>query len=743
MPTARVAAADAEGPPVPPSVDPARQPLAEAPPDDAHWRLQRYRRTLAASHDGFWERNLHTQAAWYSPSFLKLFGFADGQVLSHRGAATARVHPDDRGLLRAAYNDALRCNGAFDYEVRFLDAAGHWRWVRGRGHVWADASGRPEFICGAVSDVPLRTPHLQQLAQQQLALEALVQERTAKLEAALALAEQRRLEAERANAAKSRFLAHMSHEIRTPLNGVLGLTELALRIATRADQQRYLAVAQQSGQALLQVISDVLDFSRIEAGRADLRPQAVDLAQLLADAMRAAMPLARQRDLRLGYDWTGDSRPVLGDAAGIRQIITNLLGNAIKFTPHGQVLLTGDAQPGGDAGLALRICVRDTGPGIPAALRSRVFEAFEQGDDSLARRHGGTGLGLAIARQLARAMGGELSLHSPADGGAEFRLALHLPLAPASPLPIPPAAAAAAATADGAPAAALRQRVWLVYPEPAAGHWLARRMARLGWTAEVLPGLAAALLQARQRRVQRPDLVLLAESALVAGTDLAPLRAALPGTPMHLLIRPDWCAPALESAAAALGIRPLLAPLTPAVLQQLRLPNESSPWPGPGEPGPSPGPNPSRPGGPTALSATAAATGGAETGRLLRPGASVLLVEDNAVNQLVGEAFLQALGLRVHLAASGRDALAACLRQPPALVLMDLQMPGMDGLETTARLLAMQRDGQWPGAPILALTAHASETDRAACLAAGMAAVLTKPLSLDRLRQQLAPWLSA
>ena len=719
-------------------------------------RLLRYQRTVAASHDGFWERNLRTQAAWYSPSFLKLFGFADGQVLARRGAATARVHPDDRGLLRAAYNEALRCNGAFDYELRFLDAAGLWRWVRGRGHVWADASGRPEFICGAVSAVPLRTPHLQQLAQQHLALEALVQERTAKLAAALALAEQRRLEAERANAAKSRFLAHMSHEIRTPLNGVLGLTELALRSATQPDQQRYLAVAQQSGQALLQVISDVLDFSRIEAGRADLRPQPVDLSQLLADALRAAMPLARQRDLRLGYDWTGDSRPVLGDASGLRQIVTNLLGNAIKFTPHGQVLLTADARPDGNAGLALRICVRDSGPGIPAALHSRVFEAFEQGDDSLARRHGGTGLGLAIARQLARAMGGELSLRSPAGGGAEFTLALCLPLAPlaplapllpllpptpsARPLPNPPSAAAqrTPAAAPGGTPATLRQRVWLVYDRQAAGHWLARRMARLGWAPEVLPGLAAALWQARQPLALRPDLVLLAESVLVAGTDLAPLRAALPGTAMHLLIRPDWCAPALEQAAAALGIRPLLAPLTPAVLAQLRLPEEPglsdkngapSPPDGPGVPSPPDGPGaPSPPDGP---------------GGRLRPGATVLLVEDNAVNQLVGEAFLQALGLRVQLAASGSDALAACLRHPPALVLMDLQMPGMDGLETTARLLALQRDGRWPGSPILALTAHTSEADRAACLAAGMAAVLTKPLSLDRLRQQLAPWLSA
>jgi signal transduction histidine kinase/CheY-like chemotaxis protein len=550
------------------------------------------------------------------------------------------------------------------------------------------------------------------MAQQRDALELLVQERTAQLEAALALAEQRRLEAERANAAKSRFLAHMSHEIRTPLNGVLGLTELALRGATSTDQRRYLTVAHQSGQALLRVINEVLDFSRIEAGRLDLRPQALDLAELLADALRAVMPLARQRDLVLMYDWTGDSALVLGNDTGIRQVITNLLGNAIKFTPQGQVSLSTEARRDGPAHLALAIQVRDSGPGIPQHMLGRVFEPFEQGDDSLARDHGGTGLGLAIAHRLAAAMGGTLQVACPAEGGSIFTLALRLPLVKTdTETPAPDTAQAAGRLA------------WLVYHQEAPALWLARRLERLGWQVIPCVGLQQALGRALDPGEPRPDLVLLAEPALSPGIDLQPLRSALPSTRMHLLIRSDWHDPALEQQANALGLSSLVAPLTPSCLLGLGRNLDAPPASITGSDG-------------SAKPFTDAILP-------LRAGASVLLVEDNPVNQMVGKAFLQALGLQVRVADGGSEALASCQDDPPDLVLMDLQMPGMDGLEATRRLLALQREGRWPGAPIVALTAHASDTDRSACLAAGMLGVLTKPLSLDRLQRQLLPWLAA
>ena len=680
--------------------------------DPAPDALQRSQRVLAASQDGFWERNLRTGLIWYSDSFLRLFGLGEGVLSATRGAATARVHPADRARFVAAYDNALRRNGSFAYDIRFLDGAGQWRWVRGRGQVWADAQGRAEFISGAVTDVHRRQTELQVLADQQHALQALVKERTAGLEAALALAESRRIEAERANAAKSQFLAHMSHEIRTPLNGVLGLTELALRGATSPDQQRYLTVAHQSGQALLRVITDVLDFSRIEAGRIDLSPQSLDLAELLAETLRTVMPLAQHRDLVLMYDWTGPSDPVRVDETAVRQIVTNLLGNAIKFTRQGEVALTTDAHRDGPAHLALAIQVRDTGPGIAPALLSRIFEPFEQGDNSLARGHGGTGLGLAIAYRLAATLGGAMQVECPAEGGTVFTLALRLPLANAEAEATPPAAAPA-----------LGRRAWLVYHREPAALWLARRMERLGWQVIPCAGLHDALSRALDPTEPRPDLVLLAELALSPGIDLRPLRAALPASRMHLLIRSDWHDPALEQQAAALGLRSLVAPLTPLCLLGLGQPLADAPAPtAAGDSLGKPPPEGVPP---------------------LRAGASVLLVEDNPVNQMVGQAFLQALGLRVSVVDGGSDALASCQADPPDLVLMDLQMPGMDGLEATRRLLALQREGHWPGAPILALTAHASDADRSACLAAGMVGVLTKPLSLGSLQRQLQPWLAA
>ena len=683
-------------------------------------RLERCQRALAASRDGFWERDLRTGEIWYSASFLAMFGFQPGELGPERGQARARVHPTDLAHFIAAYQQALRQNSGFDYEVRFLDAASHWRWIRGRGQVWADDTGQATKISGAVTDVHREKIALLALEEQSRRLEAQVDERTGHLADALALAEDRRLEAERANAAKTRFLAHISHEIRTPLNGVLGLTELALRGATSLDQRRYLMQARASGQTLLQVISDVLDLSRVEAGRQDLRPRPFDLAQSLASTLRALMPLAGGRPLLLMFDYDGDAQWVLGDEGAIRQIVTNLLGNALKFTPQGHVALSAEVRrSAGDGPVSVAIHVADTGPGIAPDRRQQVFEAFVQGESGQA--HQGAGLGLAIAQSLAKAMGGGLSVRCPAEGGSVFSLQLQLP----------PASAPTAATGAGSAEAALQTwsgatalapltsgpdttpgLVWLVYPTQPPGDWLARRLQRLGWRTEVLLGLDAALQRAAQ--APAPDLVLLAEPALGGGIDLQPLRSALPQVALRLMIRPDWHDPALEAQARALQVWPLVAPLTPDQLRLIAAPVDDRP---------------------AATSRPCPAT--------LPANAEVLLVEDNPVNQLVGQEFLRALGLRVRVANDGAEALVACTAHPPALVLMDLQMPGMDGLTATQHLQTMQREGVWPGAPIVALTAHASPADRAACRAAGMSGMLTKPLSLDVLRQQLPKWLCA
>ena len=710
---------------------------------DPSSRQQRLERALAGSHDGYWERDLRGGEMWYSPSFYGLFGLAPEALPNVRGAASSRVHPDDLAHFVSAYEQALRQLSRFDYEIRFLDGANEWRWIRGRGQVWPGDDGRARYICGAVSDVHREKTAMLALEQQRSQLEALVAERTAGLQAALQLAEQRRHEAETANAAKSVFLAQMSHEIRTPLNGVLGLTELALRMAQAPAQRRYLETSLQSGQALLRVISDVLDFSRIEAGGVELQLRPFDLPQLMAEALRGVMPLVTGRPLALLYDWTGDDEQVIGDERCIRQILNNLVGNAAKFTDDGHISVSGDAQRRADGLLQVQIRVEDSGPGIAAAQRERIFEAFVQGDERLSRSHGGTGLGLAIARRLARAMGGDLQLDGGFVDGAALCLSLVLAPAPAVVVPVPaamaapgapgaPGATAASAAPSAAlshssyiphlamsspaaspPAAATPHHVWLVYPNPIGALWTERRFRRLGHSVEWLSSLAGAIAAARQLApgAPRPDLVLIAEQALSPDSSLRPLRAALPAAAMHLAIRPDWYQPALEAQARAQGIVNAVLPFTPRTLRAM-------------------------------LAGTPGAASPLLPAPLLRRGAKVLLVEDNPVNQLVGSEFLRALGLHVNIANEGTEALAACQSQPPDLVLMDLQMPGMDGLEATRRLRDMQRQALWPGAPIVALTAHAGDSDRIACAAVGMDAVLTKPLTMDNLQRELARWLA-
>lgn len=252
-------------------------------------------------------------------------------------------------------------------------------------------------------------------------------------------------------------------------------------------------------------------------------------------------------------------------------------------------------------------------------------------------------------------------------------------------------------------------RVWLVYQKPPGGRWLSAQLRRMGWQAEVKYGYATALEQARDRHVPRPDAVLITEQAMQPTPDLIALRAALPDACVHLLVRPDWHAPALADQVRAASISIIVAPPLPAQLLRLHV----------------------RPNGSAASPVKRAAVSDME----------VLLVEDNDVNQLLGQEFLRTLGLRSRLAIDGHEAIQACLERTPALVLMDLQMPRMDGLQATRQLRALQNAGRWPGCPIIVLTAHAGPEEHQACQAAGVDGLLTKPLALETLRHTLAQWL--
>ena len=583
--------------------------------------------------------------------------------------------------------------------TRALTRGGEWRWFRARARVraWADAHGRPELLVGAVADVHDVVMALDALKAQRLALEDRVMERTRGLESALQ-------EAEGADLAKASFLAHMSHELRTPLNGVMGMNQLAESLATGREQRRYPELARRSGQSLLRILDDVLDFARVEAGRLQLREEAIDHAQLAAETLRSFMPEVRAKRLEVGFDSVGDITGVRADAGRLRQIISNLVGNAIKFTEHGRELLIVEVT-GGEAGSCrVRLRVRDSGIGMTEATAARVFEPFEHGDSNTNHRHGGTGLGLSIVRMLARMMGGDVSVRSRPGLRSEFRVELQVPMQGEQPL------RRVDASAPAAP-------VWLLMRSGPQGEGLARRLERIGLACDPIPDVRTALDRlTRPGKDAAPAGVLIGEDALSPGTDFAALRRALPpGVPVTLLLRPDFDLRTVHDAIEQRGVRVLIAPLVPAELHTL-VKRVDGPAPEPLRPLP-------------AAKVTAATR-------------HVMVVEDNLLNQIIAREMLAALGFESVVVGNGDDALASCQSTPPDLVPMDIQMPGMDGLETTRRLRALQAAGELPHFPIIALSAHAMPSDREASLEAGLDEHLTKPVQMDKLRSTLGRWVS-
>jgi PAS domain S-box-containing protein len=671
-----------------PSTDPPH--ASDLPPAAV---LARWRRAAESARDGLWEVAVETGETWFSERFGTILGHTPGQLAPDLAQFVSRLHPEDLPLWRHAWAAALEQGAPILLQLRVLDADGEWRWVLLRGRCWPGPDGRTAIVAGSLGDV-----HDERMSQQ--GLERLVHERTTGLARAAVEAERGRAAARDAEQAQARFLAHMSHELRTPLAGMLGLVDLARRHTLDAPLKRYLDVAMQSGHALQRTIDQVLDLTRSRDGELMLADEPFDVADEAAAALRGMMPLVREKGLSVRFDWVGEPTWVRGDALRLRQIVANLVGNAAKFTPQGHIALMGRMAPVADDPLDLRldIEVEDTGPGLPPDRAARVFDEFVQGDASPTRVHGGAGLGLTIARELARRMGGDISLRTAPGQGCVFTLSLRLAAAE-DPDPLPPGPAGHA---------------WLLYRQPAIAVWLQRRIERLGWTTEILPDVAAAIVRARDpARSRPPALVVAAEHVLDDQADLEGLQRALPRARISLLIRPDWDRPALEARAIALGCRLDVMPLTPRDLRLMIAPQA------PVQAQPMATPPPSR----------APATD-----------RHVLVVEDNAINRLIAEEFLRTLGVPVRSVEDGEEAVRACHDRPPALVLMDLQMPVMDGLTATRTLCERQRAGTLPAFPIVALTAHARSADAEACREAGMSGYLTKPLLLDALRAELSRW---
>ncbi|WMC09828.1 response regulator [Oceanimonas pelagia] len=497
-----------------------------------------------------------------------------------------------------------------------------------------------------------------------------------------------RVRAEAASRAKSRFLAHMSHEIRSPLNAVLGSVSLLLEDKLTREQRLYAQTAESSGKALLGLINNILDFSRIEAGQLQPDKQQFRLDELLSDIAAHIALCAREKQLQTALiAEPGLPVQLTGDATRLRQILINLLDNALKFTDTGAVSLLITLEAKTNNGVELAFTVQDSGIGIPAEEQSALFEEFQQVDSSDSTRHGGSGLGLSISRGLCRAMGGELVFAHASQAGSVF--VATLPLEYAGPVPAVP------------------QHGGIVL---CAGlHPLLLNAVRLACQPR---GMSVA--------EWRPD-----EPLPAAGEQA-----------MALLLHHDLPAPARSSLltqAAQQGLEHIIelgredaSPLEPAITDRLPLPLLA-------------GPLLRRLGRERSRPAQAVPADTFPSASAPQQGGRLLLAEDSPANQLVARAMLERAGYRVTIANNGLEALEACARQPFDLILMDLRMPQMDGLEATRRLRTQSSMAQ---VPIVALTANVSQQDIERCLAAGMDDFIPKPINSERLLATLVRHLS-
>jgi signal transduction histidine kinase/ActR/RegA family two-component response regulator len=527
----------------------------------------------------------------------------------------------------------------------------------------------------------------QRLTQYLAELENIVSARTAELKAANSRLSRynQELEAARGTAlemakARAAFLANMSHEIRTPLNGLLGMLDLALDGALSNEQRRQLQIAHDSGSVLVELLNDILDLSKFEAGQLELEQIPFDLGTLVEDTANLL-----SQNTSPGVELTCLIDPqlpglVIGDPTRVRQVVSNLLSNALKFTRIGRVDLRVAPSPGG-----VLVSVRDTGIGISAESLPKLFQPFSQGSAGIARQFGGTGLGLALTRHLCEAMQGQLDVKSQEGLGSLF--SAELPLVEHSPPEPRPALQGKVAALCGAKSGLAEMLgTWL----PCWGLEFERRdkAADLdGLEADLLISDNADCLESLRRSVQVPILLVTGY-----GSFLPPPRAATL-TPLHQLARP------LSRGALYQALQRVL----------LKLPDETPP----------PAPATEEP---------------------QRRNVRVLLVEDNAVNQLVARGMLSKLGCEVLLAGNGAEALSRLEQTAVHLVLMDCNMPVMDGYEATRRI---RQSGRWPDLPIIALTANALPDERERCRAAGMDDYLAKPFRREELVAMLDSWLPA
>jgi len=645
---------------------------------------QRFRQLVESAQVILWRWSIESsQFSFVNKEAEELLGYRPEQWLTHGNFLFDHAHPDDRELTQLFCTAAAEGRGSQRFEHRMICADGSAIWLRTSVRLVA-GNGKARELVGVMTDI----------TERKRAQEA---------------AERAQEAAENASRAKSEFLASMSHEIRTPMNGVIGMTELVLDTDLNFEQRDYLTTVKVSAESLLTIINDILDFSKIEAGRLELDPISFHLPESIEETMRALASRAHEKGLELLCDIRPDVPcHVIGDSVRIRQIIINLVGNSIKFTERGQVGLEVALEaPVGDE-LRLHFIVSDTGIGIPPEKQKLIFEAFSQADSSTTRKFGGTGLGLTISSRLVEAMRGKIWVESEPGKGSNFHFTVclgidHQTLAPSTE-EMPFAGIPVLVVDDNFTNRRILTEMfwmWQMKPTEAASAQEAlahlRRASGRGHpfalvvTDVHMPEMDGFDLAERIKDTPNPaDVVIL---MLTSGEKRGDIQRCRGMGVSAYLMKPVRRAELRAAITKAMRARSLSGnenqEALPVSQVALRLAPES-----------------------------------------LR--SRILLAEDNVVNQRLAARVLEKAGHSVVIVSNGIEAIAALQRETIDLVLMDVQMPEMDGFEA-ARAIRKDEAGKKKRIPIIAMTAHAMTGDRDECLAAGMDGYIAKPIRANDL----------
>jgi two-component system sensor histidine kinase/response regulator len=642
---------------------------------------QLFRTLSAAAPVGIFVASYAGSCSYFNERWLEMAELSEADALGF-GWKSA-VHPDDLERVLQEYVTATSTGGIFHSSYRYLSNSGRCCRVETIARAIPTIEGAPGRFIGVVQDVSERHEIAERL---RLAKES----------------------AEAASIAKSEFLANMSHEIRTPMNGILGMTELALETMLSTEQREYLEMVKGSAEGLLSIINDILDFSKIEAGHLQLECVPFSLMDCVENALQPLALRAQEKGLDLAWSLHPNAPEwVSGDPLRLRQIVVNLVGNAIKFTKEGRVSVRVDAVGSVDEVPSLRFAVTDTGVGIPPEKHGTIFESFSQADSSTTREFGGTGLGLSICARLVKLMGSQMELESAPGVGSTFSFNLRLPLAEAPPQEL----------GTRAPAQLAGLRVLVVDDSEVNRHLLSRLLPQWG----LVPVLANSGVEALQlleehcRSGQTFAMVLMdchmpGMNGYVTSEHIRKL-TNLEQVPIIMLS--SGALPQDQERTARLGISQFLSrPMRRSVLHRAILKTLNMAVPE------LPEKKPRRSGEQKPLS--------------LR----LLLVEDNAVNQKLALRLLEKMGNRVSLAVNGKEATEMVERQDFDVILMDIQMPVMGGLEAT-RIIRAAENPRIKRLPIIAMTANAMAGDAQKYLEAGMDGYVSKPIDRELLKIEL------